>query len=95
MTTPISSPQFQGVNAPDRTSNALLETAKELEVSFLTEMLKAMGLAKPPKTFSGSSGEGQFQSFLVRAYAREIVEIGGIGLTEQVFNQLEKMSDGK
>lgn len=58
------------------------ETAKELEASFLSEMLKAAGLGKAREAFGGGIGEAQFTSFLTDEQARNIVERGGIGLAD-------------
>ena len=74
-------------------SNSDLElqnVAKKLEASFLAEMLKSTGLGKSPEGFGGGQGEDQFTSFLVRAQAEKMVEAGGIGLAESIFNALKR-----
>jgi len=68
------------------------ELAKELEVTFLSEMLKAAGFDKRSSGFDGGIGEEQFTSFLREAQAEAMVDAGGIGLAEalfRAFNQLE------
>ncbi len=66
----------------------LMEVARELEASFLTEMLKAAGVGEARKTFGGGAGEDQFSSFLVREYADATVRAGGIGLAESIYRSL-------
>ena len=69
---------------------ALREAAQALEVNFLTEMLAAAGLGQTSEQFGGGAGEDQFASFLRRAQAEKMVEAGGIGLSEHLFNALKK-----
>lgn len=76
-----------GPVAPDRTA-ALLATAQELEATFLAEMLGHAGLGAPSETFGGGHGEEQFTSFLKQEQARLIVQRGGIGLAELIFNSM-------
>nr|WP_097082157.1 MULTISPECIES: rod-binding protein [Rhodobacter] len=64
--------------------------AKELEASFLAEMLKLSGVGKSQESFNGGVGEEQFSSFLTDEYARIMVEKGGIGLAESIFQSLQK-----
>lgn len=72
----------------------LKEAAQDLEASFLAVMLKSAGLAKPSNGFSGEEGESQFQSFLIRAQASELVKAGGIGLTETLYDALKERNYG-
>jgi flagellar protein FlgJ len=72
----------------------LMDAAKELEASFLAEMLKSAGLGKPRDSFGGGAGEEQFGSFLREAQAREMVRAGGIGLAERLFEVLKARDDG-
>lgn len=68
----------------------LREAAKQLEASFLTEMLKSAGLGKSREGLGGGgAGEEQFSSFLIRAQAEKITEAGGIGLAESLYNTLK------
>jgi Rod binding domain-containing protein len=69
---------------------ALMEKAKALEASFLAEMLGHAGLGAAPEGFSGGIGEEQFSSFLRAEQAKAMVEKGGIGLAEQIFNSLKE-----
>lgn len=74
--------------APAKKDPALWTAAQKLEASFLAEMLKSAGVAKEPDAFGGGAGEAQFASFLREAQAKAMVEAGGIGLAEHLFNAL-------
>ena len=74
---------------PDRKA-VLMAKAKELEASFLAEMLAQAGLGESDGSFSGGAGEDQFASFLRQEQARLMVEGGGIGLAELIFNSMAK-----
>ena len=79
--------------APARTQaseDQLREKAKELEASFLAEMLKYSGVGKPLDSFGGGVGEEQFASFLCDEYGRAMADAGGIGLAESIFHSLQK-----
>lgn len=71
----------------------LMAKAKELETSFLAEMLSYAGLDAGQGGFAGSAGEDQFGSFLREAQARQMVEQGGIGLSERLFQSLTRLTD--
>lgn len=72
----------------------LQEVAKDLEASFLAEMLKEAGFGKAREALGGGAGEEHFASFMVEAHAKKIVERGGIGLAESIFQALkEKQND--
>jgi len=68
----------------------LREAARELEASFLAEMLKSAGLGKTRDSFGGGAGEDQFSSLLVRAQATVMARAGGIGLAESIFQALKE-----
>ncbi|MEO1637947.1 MAG: rod-binding protein [Pseudomonadota bacterium] len=73
----------------------LREAAKKLEATFLAEMLKSAGLGAQQSSFGGGAGEEQFQSFLRDAQAEAMVEAGGIGLAEALFEALKvRFDDG-
>ncbi|MEL6619147.1 MAG: rod-binding protein [Pseudomonadota bacterium] len=69
---------------------ALRNAAQELEATFLAEMLKSAGLGQSRDAFGGGAGEDQFSSFLVDEQARAMVNAGGIGLAEALFNALKE-----
>ncbi|OWU75869.1 hypothetical protein ATO3_06705 [Marinibacterium profundimaris] len=70
-------------------TDPLRRAAEELETVFIAEMLKSAGLNDTPDGFGGGAGEEQFQSFLVRAQAEQIVRSGGVGLAESLFHALK------
>jgi Rod binding domain-containing protein len=79
----------QAPTAPSK-DQALRKAAEALEASFLAEMLKAAGLGKTSGQFGGGQGEDQFASFLVQEQAKQMVQAGGIGLTESLFESLKE-----
>lgn len=79
---------------PPRQDTPTWHAAQELEVSFLSEMLKAAGFGEARETFGGGTGEEQFSSFLREAQAREMVRAGGIGLAEHFFHALKESENG-
>ncbi|TCL01460.1 rod binding protein [Shimia isoporae] len=87
----------QNLNAkgpsPQTVDEKLQEAAKELEVTFLAEMLESAGLGKTNESFGGGAGEDQFSSFLRMEQARAMVDAGGIGLAEAFFNALKERQD--
>ncbi|MBA3910426.1 MAG: hypothetical protein C0524_11210 [Rhodobacter sp.] len=83
-TAPIIAPPAP---APDR-RETLMAKAEELEATFLAEMLAYSGLGEMEGSFGGGQGEAQFTSFLRQEQARLIVEGGGIGLAEMIFNTM-------
>lgn len=78
---------------PASRNDKLMEAARELEASFLSEMLESAGYGKSRETFGGGAGEDQFQSFLLREHAKAIVDHGGVGLAQSLFEAL-KLRDG-
>ncbi len=78
------------VSATNNTgTDALQKSAKDLERSFIAEMLSASGLAKAMTAQSGFGGDA-YSRFLVEALADRIVERGGWGLAASVFTELKK-----
>ena len=77
-------------------SGPLRERAEALEAAFLAEMLRHAGLGSGPGEgfgtlrgpFGGGIGEEQFGSFLRQAMAGQMVQAGGIGLTESLLRAL-------
>lgn len=81
-------------HAPLRDQNdPLLRVARDLEASFLSEMLKHAGLGQSPDAFGGGAGEEQFSSLLRDAQADAIARRGGIGLAENIYQALKESID--
>jgi len=66
----------------------LRNVAKAFEAGFLSEMLKASGLGKTRSEFGGGVGEDAFASMMVDEQAKLMVDRGGIGLSESIFQSL-------
>ena len=73
--------------APDQMMKAR-QTALRMEASFLSEMLKSAGFDGQKNTFSGSNSEDLFVSFHREAIAKQMVQAGGIGLSEYFFKAM-------
>lgn len=72
----------------------LMAKAEELEATFLGEMLAHSGLGEMQGAFGGGSGEAQFASFLRQEQARLMVQSGGMGLAELIFNSMIEAENG-
>lgn len=68
----------------------LMDAARNLEAAFLAEMLKSAGLGQSREGFGGGTGEDQFSSFLVQEQASLIVQGGGIGLAQSLFDAMKE-----
>jgi flagellar protein FlgJ len=73
---------------PPSRHDQLMSKAEELEATFLSEMLAHSGLGEIQGSFGGGEGEAQFSSFLRQEQARLIVQHGGLGLAELIFNAM-------
>lgn len=73
--------------SPDRSAQ-LMKKAQELETSFLSEMLSYTGLDDQQGAFDGGVGEDQFASFLRDVQAKAMVNHGGLGLAQSIFQSL-------
>tara|TARA_R110002094_G_scaffold16487_22_gene28083 strand:- start:1259 stop:1537 length:279 start_codon:yes stop_codon:yes gene_type:complete len=80
---------------PSVTDPLLMKAAQELETAFLAEMLSAAGLGASRESFGGGAGEDQFASFLAREQARVMVQSGGIGLSESIYDALKERENDK
>ena len=83
-------PNFAPVPRSNMTEQRLKAAAVELEATFLAEMLKAAGLDRARQAFGGGAGEDQFSSFLLQEQAMSMVQAGGIGLAETLFETLKE-----
>ena len=73
---------------PNQKSPELWRLSQSLEATFLSEMLSKGGLGKMSDSFGGGIGEEQFSSFLNQQRANAMVEKGGIGLAESIYESL-------
>lgn len=91
---PVARPETTQVPPNLSTEDArLMEAAQKLEAGFLAEMLKSAGLGAVPDQFGGGAGEEQFASFMIEAQAREMVQAGGIGLAQSLFEAMKARED--
>ncbi len=74
-------------------SAQLMQKAQELETRFLSEMLAHTGLDTQTGAFNGGIGEDQFASFLREAQAKAMVDRGGLGLAQSIFQSLVRRDD--
>ena len=74
-------------------SAQLMQKAQELETRFLSEMLAHTGLDAQTGAFNGGIGEDQFASFLREAQAKAMVDRGGLGLAQSIFQNLVRRDD--
>lgn len=79
---------------PSVRQQQLMAKAQELEATFLSEMLAYSGLGEMQGSFGGGTGEAQFTSFLRQEQARLMVESGGLGLAELIFNSMARSENG-
>ncbi len=86
-------PLVQPVPRVVEENRALMAAAQKLEASFLAEMLKSAGLGATSVEFGGGAGEDQFGSFLIQEQAMAMVEAGGIGLSESLYEALKERQD--
>jgi Rod binding domain-containing protein len=93
MLSAVATPQTKAQHAasPD---DRLMQKAKELETAFLAEILSFTGLGAASETMGGGAGEEQFASFLRTEQARLMVDQGGVGLAEMIFESLKAKEGG-
>lgn len=91
---PFQNTALSAPSAPVGDDAELMKAARALEASFLAQMLKYSGLGKTPEGFGGGVGEDQFSSLMAQIRAEQMVEVGGIGLAERLFEDLKARADG-
>lgn len=84
---PLPTDNARAVSTADK---RLRDAARELEATFISEMLKHTGIGEVSGSFGGGAGEEQFASLLRDAQARELAVSGGFGLAESIFEALKE-----
>ncbi|SEM60936.1 Rod binding protein [Loktanella fryxellensis] len=84
---PHHSPRMQGDDV------RLRDAARQMEATFLSEMLKYAGFDTARGGFDGGDMTDGFASFLREAQAGDMVDAGGIGLAETLFNAMKARAD--
>ncbi len=75
---------------------ALWDKAKDFEAVFISSMLQPVfDSIDVDGTFGGGQGEKVFRSMLVQEYGRKMVDTGGIGLAESVYETMLRAQEGK
>lgn len=83
---PASAPATNETPKIER-DDAVMQRAKEFESIFVAQMLKHSGFEKALASESGFGGES-YASLLLERYAANIVDKGGFGLAEKIYEQL-------
>jgi Rod binding domain-containing protein len=68
----------------------LMTAARELEATFVAEMLKAARFGEHGTGAEGGIGAQHFNSFLIEAQARQIVTHYDFGLRHSILSSLQK-----
>jgi peptidoglycan hydrolase FlgJ len=87
---PIHAATAAQAAAPSPAEQAAHKAAESFEATFLAEMLQYTGINSMPDGFGGGAGEEAFGSFLTEQYAEMLVERGGIGIAERIFEVLKQ-----
>ena len=86
---PASIPAQATVPSETARDPRMWQAAKAMEASFLAEMLKSAGLDAAPGGVSAGPGQDQFATFLLEAQAERIVQAGGLGLAESIYESMK------
>lgn len=86
----------QAVQTPERTARdaQLREQAREFEAVFVSQMLKHAGLTEALSGSESRFGGEAFSNMLTEQYANELIEDGGFGLAEEIYQQLLEKDQG-
>jgi flagellar protein FlgJ len=70
----------------------IADAAGAFEAQMLSQMIQPMfeGLSSAPP-FGGGAGEETYRSFLVDAFAKQMVKAGGVGVSKAVMAEMLKM----
>ena len=94
-TLPVLPPPRPSPALPDfvRNDASLRDAAVKLEATFLAEMMRSAGLARPSENFGGGVGEDQYSGLLVDAQAAALVSAGGLGLAQSIYESLVRIEE--
>ncbi|MRG73871.1 hypothetical protein GH722_19095 [Alphaproteobacteria bacterium HT1-32] len=72
------------------------EAAKDFEAVFISSMIQPMFESlETDGMFGGGQGEKVFRSMMVQEYGRKMVDAGGIGLADKVYEAMLQAQEGK
>ena len=83
----VSGPAQPSAETQSQRTEQLMATAREFEAVFVGQMLNYSGLTDAISGDSGFGGDA-FSSMLTEQYASELIENGGFGLAEDIYQQL-------
>jgi flagellar protein FlgJ len=95
---PAAAPAVLKASSPAGEANAardeeLRKTAKAFESVFVAQMLSYGGLTEALGANAGFGGEA-FSGLLVEQYADQLVERGGFGIADKIYDQLRERGEG-
>lgn len=77
-----------------KNNEAIEQAAEDFEAVFMAEMLKPMfDQIKPNGMFGGGKGEEVFQGMMVQEYGKIMADRGGIGIAEQVREEMLRIQE--
>lgn len=72
-----------------RVDERMMDKAREFEAVFVAQMLNYSGMADAITKDSGFGGDA-YSSLLLEQYAQKIVDNGGFGLADRIYDQLRE-----
>lgn len=81
---------------PAASTEKMRETAQAFEASFLAQMLRPMfeGLSTEAP-FGGGNAEATWRGFMIDEMAKQVVQAGGIGLSDRIMSEMLKMQEAR
>ena len=77
-----------------QSNRAAREAAEEFEAIFLASMFESMFAGiKTDGPFGGGHGESIYRSMLNQEYANAIAKSGGVGIADDLFNEMIKLQE--
>ena len=90
----LSQPKMPGT-AVKATPEAARKSAQDFEAVFVSQMVSHMFAGiKEDEMFGGGQAGDMYRSMLNEEYGRAIAKSGGIGVANQVMQQILKMQEG-
>lgn len=94
--TVLSTPAQSGTTRKERQLAKLKESAKELEINFLNEMVKAMRKTVPEGgLFKKNSAEKLYEEMLDTEFARAMSTSQNIGLANAIYKQMAPLVENR
>lgn len=84
-----STPPNATPSSVEEIDERIMEKAREFETVFVAQMLKHSGMDKAISQESGFGGDA-FSGMMLEQYARNIIDNGGFGLAEKIYDQLRE-----